>query len=126
MTALELLERIDATLSIGETLPGVRASFYYDGIDKLVPPQFVKVRTNKQDGGPARLYGEPLLVVFNQLTKDPEYFAAGRRNNAFDELMRDSEIRHQDEQDPYPGLYTNEAYYIALIEKLLSHASAAP
>jgi hypothetical protein len=126
MTELEFIKKIDATLTQDEILPGVRASFYYDGVEYTESPIFVKVKTNEQDGGPAKLYAKPLLAVFKKLSKDPEYFTAGNRNHAFDELMRDSDIRHQDEHDPYPSLYTNEAYYIALIEKLLSHTSAAP
>lgn len=131
MTQKELRAHIEATLTSGDLLPGIRGSFRYLRLSRFhrtlgsKRPRVVKVKTNKRNNAVASLFLEPLLAVYNKLSDDPQYFD-GNRNDAFDELMRERGFRHQGKRDKYPYLYTDEAYYIALAEKLLSHASAAP
>ena len=137
MTPKEFRALIDATFVRGDVLPGIRGSFRYLGQSRLDRPRsdwhrkrVVKVKTNKRvkrsrrAGAVAALFPRPLQAVYEKLCEDRKYFQ-GNRNNAFDELMIDRGFRHQGKRDKYPYLYTDEAYYIALAEELLSRSHRA-
>jgi len=117
MTKKDLIDLL-GTLTPGESLPGVRATFYFEEFNKQ--REIVTVKTNAQGSPEAPLHLDPLLAVCKKLFKDADYFKSGNRNHAFAEVIESAGIRRDDDPYPYPGLYTYEAYYIALAEKLRS------